>query len=155
MEFGAHEGCPGLRLQGDDLGGKGLEGGARCLDVGADEETSGLRLDFDKVGCALGHDCVSFGEGFAGFISLDAGLEGDEEGFVTMKGVPFVVERLSCEDTSDVCLYLKVNREEHGEYLDSPLLALSVTLNMIVKDTAYEEPPRQTLCPDNPLLHPP
>jgi hypothetical protein len=94
-------------LQGDDLGGKGLEGGAGGLDVGADEETSGLGLDFDKVGCALGHDCVSFGEGFAGFVSSDAGLEGGEEGFVAMQGITFLVERVSCEDTSDVCLYLK------------------------------------------------
>jgi hypothetical protein len=156
VEFGASEGCSGVRLKGDDLGGKGLEGGAGGVDVGADEVAAGLGLDFDKVGGALGYDCVSLGEGFAGFFSSDAGLEGGEEGFVVMECITFFVKRISGESTSDVCLDLCSQPERTmGGYLDSPLFALSVTLNMIVKYTTYKEPPRETLRPNNPLLHPP
>jgi hypothetical protein len=114
-EFGAEEECPGVRLKGNDLGGEGLEGGAGCLDVGANEKTSGLGLDFDKVGCALGYNCVSFGEGFADLVSSDAGLEGREEGFVVVEGVKFFVQRVSCEDTADVCLDLYINGRPVGE----------------------------------------
>ena len=105
-EFSAQEGCAGVRLQGGDRGKEDLEGGAGGLYVGAEKEASGLGLDFDEIGGALGYYCVSFGEGFAGFVSSDAGLEGGEEGFVRVEGFTFLVERISGEKTSGVCLDL-------------------------------------------------
>lgn len=66
-----------------------MKRGTGLLEAGADKEASGLSLNFDEVGCSLGYDGVSFVEGSAGIVSSDAGLEGDEHGFVANKSLTF------------------------------------------------------------------
>jgi len=47
--------------------------------MGADEEPSGLGLDFDKIGRELGYNSMSFVKGLSGIVSSDVGLENDEK----------------------------------------------------------------------------
>ena len=152
VELGSDEVCSALRLERDDIWEEDAEGGTDVLDMGADEESSGLGLDFDEIGRELGYNGVSFVEGFSDIVSSDAGLESDENRRVTREDPTSFLQCVSCNDTSGMCLDLSLTRGDRASYRGSPVVTLSITLNMVFKHLPHQKSPCNTLNANNHFL---
>ena len=69
-----------------------FETGFCVVEVGTDEISSCLGLDFDERVGTLTYDVVSFIHCFSNESSSDVGLEGNEAGFLALETTTFIAE---------------------------------------------------------------